>query len=132
MTRGLLLDTHVVLWALAEPDRLSETARITLADPRVDLWVSAVSAFEIATKHRLGKLPGAERILAELNPLLTRLGAQQLPITMSHASIAGSLEWDHRDPFDRLLAAQAQLESLPLMTADVVFGQLPSVRVSPA
>jgi len=64
VTRGLLLDTHVVLWALAEPDRLAETARITLADPRVDLWVSAVSAFEIATKHRLGKLPGAERILA--------------------------------------------------------------------
>jgi PIN domain nuclease of toxin-antitoxin system len=126
---AILLDTHVLVWALTEPDKLSARAHDLLADARVDLWVSAVSAFEIATKYRLGKLPGAETVLNDFERHLDRLGAQRLAISVPHAARAGGLDWDHRDPFDRLLAAQAELESLPLMTADTVFEQRSAVTV---
>ena len=132
MTSAVLLDTHVLLWALAEPQKLSSSARDILTDPRTDLWVSAASAWEISTKHRLGKLPGAADIIGALDRHLETLGAQRLSIDMHHAARAGSLDWDHRDPFDRMLAAQAELESLPLMSADPVFAQRAGVRLIPA
>lgn len=132
MTRALLLDTHVLLWALTQPEKLTARARLLLADRKVDLFVSAASAWEIATKHRIGKLPGVERIMSDFEQHVDRLGAHTLSITPAHALAAGQLDWHHRDPFDRVLAAQAQLEQLPFMTADPVFGERADLTVVPA
>lgn len=114
----LLLDTHTLLWALTEPKRLSTIARNAVASPSNELVVSAASAWEIATKHRLGRLPQADALIAAYPQHLDRLGAQRLPVSELHALTAGRLEWDHRDPFDRILAAQGMLESLTLVTND--------------
>lgn len=116
----LLLDTHVLLWALGAPRRLPEPVRSALADRRTPLLVSAASAFEIATKHRLGRLPEASALVHHFDQQVERLGADQLPISAQHAIAAGSLDWSHRDPFDRMLAAQAMSDGLELVTADPV------------
>jgi len=126
---AVLLDTHALLWALTEPKRLSVRARKTLADPRIELLVSAATGWEIATKSRLGKLAGAEAIVLAYDSYLAHLGVRELPITSRHATAAGALTWAHRDPFDRMLAAQAMLESVPLATADKAFAGCPGVRV---
>lgn len=118
MGLSVLLDTHVVLWAFANPNRLSPTARALLEDPRTELLVSAASAWEIATKYRLGKLPGAERIVRGYAAHLITLGARELPIVSAHALTAGLFVVEHRDPFDRVLATQAIAEGVPLVTAD--------------
>ena len=123
-----LLDTHTVLWALTDPSRLGRKARKVLTDRTSQIAVSAVSGWELATKHRLGKLSQADAILAAYAKHLDRLGAARLPITDDHALLAGRLEWNHRDPFDRMLAAQAILESMTLVTGDTAFGGLPGLR----
>jgi PIN domain nuclease of toxin-antitoxin system len=120
----LLLDTHVLLWAWRDPARLSTTARELIEDASVELLVSAASAWEIATKHRLGKLPDASPIVLSYTRNLDRLGAHELPISSRHALAAGDLGWEHRDPFDRMLAAQSILDGLPLVTSDAAFGSL--------
>ena len=117
----ILLDTHALLWALAEPARLSSRAADVIRDSRNTILVSAVSAWEIATKHRLGKLAGAEPIISAYIAHLQTLRAEQLPITTEHALKAGGLEVEHRDPFDRMLAAQSLLEGVPLLTNDRAF-----------
>ena len=122
-----LLDTHVMLWALTDPRRLGGTAREVVENRSSRLIVSAVSAWEIATKHRLGKLPQADVLLAGYSKHLDRLGVIRLPVAEDHALLAGRLEWDHRDPFDRMLAAQAMIESLVLITGDPVFADCPGV-----
>lgn len=127
---SVLLDTHVLLWALWEPDRLSVTARQLLADPRTDLLCSAVIPWEIAIKHRRGRLPDAGPVLAGFDAHLARLGARELPISSRHALVAGSLDWEHPDPFDRMLAAQALTEGLPLVTSDPAFSTLPGLRLA--
>jgi PIN domain nuclease of toxin-antitoxin system len=124
----LLLDTHVLLWALRDPARLSDEASELIREPSHELVVSAATAWEIATKYRIGKLPDAAPILLGYSDYLDRLGAAELPITSRHALVAGQLDWAHRDPFDRILAAQCLLESLTLVTADVVFDALGGVR----
>lgn len=116
-----LLDTHVMLWALSEPTRLGRKARKIIENPASQLVVSAASAWEIATKHRLGKLPDADALLGAYSKHLDRLGVSRLPVTEEHALLAGRLEWDHRDPFDRMLAAQAMVESLVIITGDPTF-----------
>lgn len=116
----LLLDTHVLLWALGAPHRLPASVRSVLVDRRTLLLVSAASAFEIATKHRLGRLPEASALVHHFDQQVERLGADQLPISAQHAIAAGSLDWSHRDPFDRMLAAQAMSDGLELVTADPV------------
>jgi len=126
---NVLLDTHALLWALTSPDRLSDTARAAVEDPRNDLRVSAASAWEVSTKHRLGKLPSAGVLVQAYDEHLRRLGVVDLPVTSRHALAAGSLELSHRDPFDRMIAAQCVLESLPLVTADDIFSTVPGVRV---
>jgi PIN domain nuclease of toxin-antitoxin system len=118
MGLSVLLDTHVVLWAMASPSKLSPTARALLEDPETELLVSAASAWEIATKYRLGKLPGAQSLITGYATHLTTLGARELPIASAHALAAGLFAVQHRDPFDRMLAAQAIAEGVPLLTSD--------------
>lgn len=118
MTARLLLDTHALLWVLLEPHRLPEATLEQIRDPGTELLVSAASAWEIATKFRLGKLDGARAVVHGYSDHLERLGAQELAVTSHHALTAGLFTWEHRDPFDRVIAAQSMLESVPLVTAD--------------
>ncbi|AXE39059.1 type II toxin-antitoxin system VapC family toxin [Acidipropionibacterium virtanenii] len=124
-----LLDTHALLWALTDPSRLGPHAHEVLVNRSSSIVVSAVTAWEIATKHRLGKLPQADALLGAYGRHLDRLGAERLPVSEEHALLAGRLDWAHRDPFDRMLAAQAILESLTLVTADEAFTSLPGITL---
>jgi len=128
MELSVLFDTHVILWAFASPDKLSPPARALLEDPRTDVLVSAVSAWEIATKYRLGKLPGAERIVGGYAAHLITLQARELPVVSAHALTAGLFAVDHRDPFDRMLAAQAIAVGAPLVTADPIMALFPGLE----
>ncbi len=122
-----LLDTHTLLWALTDPRRLGSSAGAILADRSSPIVVSAVSAWEISTKQRLGKLPRADALVGAYGRHLDRLGAERLAITEEHALLAGRLDWAHRDPFDRMLAAQAMVETLTLVTGDTAFDSVPGV-----
>jgi PIN domain nuclease of toxin-antitoxin system len=117
----VLLDTHVLLWWLVDDPRLPAGPRSILAEPDNTLLVSSASAWEIATKHRLGKLPEAGEIVRDFENLLRRAQMSTLPISVAHALKAGSLPGHHRDPFDRLLIAQSLLEGVPIMTRDPAF-----------
>ena len=119
-----LLDTHALLWATRDNVRLSHNALTIIEDIDVPLFVSAVSAYEIMYKHQLGKLPEYEYIADHYFNILDRLGVNELPISAQHAHFAGKMEWTHRDPFDRLLAAQAVTDHLTLITNDPVFQDL--------
>ena len=123
-----LLDTHALLWALTEPTALGGQATRIIADADQHLVVSAATAWEISTKQRLGRLPQADGIVSTYTRNLERLGASELPMTAEHALLAGRLDWDHRDPFDRMLAAQAMTESLTVITKDAAFASLPGIR----
>jgi len=125
----LLLDSHVLLWAVVEPEALSESVRSVLTDPGNTLLVSSATAWEIATKHRLGRLPQAADLIANLGSYVEALGAVELPITIRHSQTAGSFPTEHRDPFDRMLAAQAVLEGLTLLTSDPVFSAFPAATM---
>ena len=118
-----LLDTHTFLWALAEPERLSSTARACLEKSSNELWVSAVTFFEVTTKVRSGKLKVSDDTLARWEWILSRLNARPLALTVRDAILAGQWSVPHRDPFDRLLAAQAVNESLDLVSCDAIFLQ---------
>lgn len=117
MTR-ILLDTHVVLWWLQGDERLRPAARAELERDDLAVLVSAASGWEIATKHRLGKLPLPEGFLANLPRHLAGQRFEVLDVSLVHALSAGSLPGAHRDPFDRMIAAQALSEGLPVMSAD--------------
>ena len=117
----LLLDTHALLWWLAGDDALSIAARTAVADEGNSIFVSAASAWEIATKHRLGKLPGVGAIVADLAATTDSQGFSHLPISVSHGQVAGALPGPHRDPFDRMLIAQAMVEGLVLVSNEVPF-----------
>lgn len=107
-----------MLWAWTEPARLSADAHAAVSDRDNDLLVSAATAWEIATKNRLGKLGRADGLIAGYARNLERLRARELLITSSHALLAGGLTWSHQDPFDRMIAAQGILEGLSVITAD--------------
>ncbi len=117
----LLLDTQVWLWMLAAPERLSRKSRAVVAAAENELLLSAASAWEIAIKHGLGKLTLPEPPEEYIPGLMLRTGVTPLPVHHRHALRVASLPPHHRDPFDRLLVAQAQLEDLPIMTADRTF-----------
>jgi len=117
----VLLDTHALLWWLFDDPRLSQRARKVIASPDSAVFMSSASAWEIATKYRLGKLPEAKEVVENLPDLLRMNKMEELPISMAHAIVAGSLSIAHRDPFDRMLIAQAQLESMPVVTTDAQF-----------
>ncbi len=121
----VLLDTHAYLWALTEPKKLSRRARTILENPSTHLRVSSATAWEIATKWRLGNLPRGEALVLSYDEHLARLGADDLPVSARHALLAGRFPQEHRDPFDRMLAAQANLEKLPLLTRDEAFRAFP-------
>lgn len=113
-----LLDTHTVLWATLSPDFLSPTAARIIADERNTILVSAASAWEIATKARLGKLPGAEEFEKEFLNVMTIAGYKLRSITPADALRAGRLLSKHGDPFDRMLAAQALADDIPVISVD--------------
>jgi len=117
----LLLDTHTLLWWLDGDRRLSRRARTAIADEDNSVFVSAASAWELATKARLGKLPEALDVATDVAGCLARQGFLDLPITVVHAQRAGSLTINHRDPFDRMLIAQAQMEDLPVVSNEAIF-----------
>lgn len=115
---SFLLDTHAFLWAVMQPGELSTRVRKLLENPATDIVVSAASAWEIATKYRLGKLPSATPIVADIDDVARRLGARWLAVNHRHAIRAGAYPLAHKDPFDRMLAAQSELENLPLVSKD--------------
>ena len=119
----LLLDTHALLWWLDGDRRLSAKVRRAIQDKSNSILVSAASAFEIATKARLGKLPGAVDVAADVAGCLASQGFAGLEITVLHAQRAGNLAGDHRDPFDRVLIAQSQLEHVAIVSDDQAFDE---------
>ena len=121
----LLLDTHAFVWAVTAPAELSGRARQLIEDPSNELFVSAASAWEISTKHRLGKFPQAEQIIEGFSFAIERLRSTELPIGVEHALTAGRFEQPHRDPFDRVLAAQAVIEGAALISRDAAFSAFP-------
>lgn len=114
----VLLDTHTLLWAMVEPALLSRKVSHTINDQANTIVVSAASAWEIATKVRLGKLLTAERIESDFLRLMEGSGYQLLPIDVPAALRAGRFAGDHRDPFDRMIAAQAIADDLPILSKD--------------
>jgi PIN domain nuclease of toxin-antitoxin system len=125
----LLLDTHAFLWWLAGDDALSDAARWAVADEGNGIFVSAASAWEITTKHRIGKLPGAAAIVGDLDATIAGQGFIGLPIGVRHGQVAGALPGPHRDPFDRMLIAQAMLENLVLVSNEEAFDAYGAARL---
>ena len=111
-----LIDTHILLWWLFDDQKLDTDCREIIRNPAHRIFVSSASAWEIATKYRIGKLPEAKELLEQYPQILHHAKFIELTITNAHALRAGSLPIDHRDPFDRMIMAQAELESLPVIT----------------
>lgn len=122
----LLLDTHALYWWIIGSERLSSKARSLIADKANVVLVSAVSFYEIDNKVRLGKLDLRPQ---ELRAAVAESGLQTLPITDLHAELAASFDWDHRDPWDRILAAQARLEHCGLLSLDGAFDAILHERI---
>jgi PIN domain nuclease of toxin-antitoxin system len=118
---ALLLDTHTFLWWLAGDRKLPRRARAAIANVEEEVFVSAASAWEIATKYRIGKLPGASAIVNDIAGAIASQSFMQLPVTVVHAQRAGALVGDHRDPFDRMLIAQARSNDLILVSNETLF-----------
>ena len=114
----VLLDTHVFLWAASAPDRLSPTARETIEDPRIEVYISAAVVWEIVIKHALGKLKLPANPAVYIPSLIAQLGFRPLPITHEHALTLTVLPKHHNDPFDRMLIAQARCEAMTLISTD--------------
>jgi len=117
----LLLDTQAWLWMQASPEKLSPEALDLVGDSRTELFLSAVSSWEISIKYALGSLPLPAPPFEYVPSRMKSSGVQALPITHAHALQVGELPQHHRDPFDRLLIAQAQIEGLPILTSDRQF-----------
>jgi PIN domain nuclease of toxin-antitoxin system len=117
----LLLDTHALIWWMSDNSALSATAYDAITDVDNRVYVSAASAWEIATKHRLGKLPLTGALAADLSEAIAVEGFAELPISVREGQAAGKLPGPHRDPFDRMLIAQALAESLTLVSNERLF-----------
>ncbi|HMN47092.1 MAG TPA: type II toxin-antitoxin system VapC family toxin [Povalibacter sp.] len=116
----LLLDTHAFLWWLAGDEALPARAREAIGEAQT-VYVSAASVWEIATKHRIGKLPGVSAIVGSLPTIIADEDFAELPISARHAEAAGLLPGPHRDPFDRMLIAQARIEEALLVSNEAIF-----------
>ncbi len=117
----LLLDTHAFIWWFAGSSQLSKSVRRAIADEENDVLISAASAWEIATKHRLGKLPSAEMLALDISGAIASQDFKELPITVEDAARAGALPGLHRDPFDRMLIAQTLSRNLLLISIEPIF-----------
>ncbi|MBW4559077.1 MAG: type II toxin-antitoxin system VapC family toxin [Trichormus sp. ATA11-4-KO1] len=119
----LLLDTQCWLWWFAQPERLNEEAIACIVDKTNELWLSVASIWEMGIKVAIGKLPLADPLDSYISSRMTLLGVRSLEITASQALRAAALPLHHRDPFDRMLIAQAQIENMTLVSADSMFNQ---------
>lgn len=117
----LLLDTHALLWWLDGDRRLPPRMRRLIGDESAEVLVSAASAWEISTKFRIGRLPGAAAVASDVSGCIVSQGFLPLEISVAHAQRAGGLTGPHQDPFDRMLIAQAQMEDLPLVSNEEIF-----------
>lgn len=117
----LLLDTHVLIWWLAGDEALSRRAREAIADEDNAVAVSAASAMEVATKFRIGKLTDAALLAQVFETIIAEQDFAELAISVHHARIAGEMNIAHKDPFDRLLIAQAQAEDMVLVSNEALF-----------
>jgi PIN domain nuclease of toxin-antitoxin system len=115
---AILLDSHTFLWWCDGDRKLSTRVRRIMEDGEADIYFSAASAWEIATKARIGKLPQAMAVARNLPAIVEEQGLKLLPVTVAHAHRAGWLDVKHRDPFDRMLAAQSMIEKMPIATRD--------------
>jgi PIN domain nuclease of toxin-antitoxin system len=116
-----LIDTHILLWWLFDDPKLDPNCREIIHNPDCRILVSSATAWEIATKYRINKLPEAKQIVEEYAQILQQSKFIELAIASAHALRAGSLPILHRDPFDRMIMAQAELENLPVITYDEAF-----------
>ena len=117
----LLLDTHALIWWLAGDEKLSLRARDAIADEANTVAVSAASAMEVATKHRIGKLPDGALLAQDFEAIVADQGFSELSISVRHARLAGEMGIAHKDPFDRLLIAQALAEDMVLVSNEARF-----------
>lgn len=121
MGMSYLIDTHILLWWLFDDPKLGTNSREIIRNRDNRIIVSSASAWEIATKYRIGKLPEAKQLVEEYSQILHQAKFIELAITTVHALRAGNLPIAHRDPFDRMIMAQAELENLPIITYDAAF-----------
>jgi PIN domain nuclease of toxin-antitoxin system len=117
----LLLDTHALIWWLGGDEALSIRARAAIGNEDNSVLVSAATAWEIATKYRLGKLPSVTHFIADIEGRIVFAGFEAMPVTLRHGQTAGALPGHHNDPFDRMLIAQAMMENCTLVSADKAF-----------
>lgn len=125
----LLLDTHALIWWLAGDDALSRSAREAIEDEANSVAVSAASAMEVAAKFRIGKLPDAAFLAQNFEAIVAEQGFDTLAISVYHARLAGEMNIPHKDPFDRLLIAQAQAEDMTLVSNEALFDGFAVKRV---
>ena len=127
---SLLLDTHTYLWSILNDPRLSSTAAGLILDPNSQLYLSAASYWELAIKISIGKyrLPGP--FATDLEQQIAENDIEILPILIAHAEVIATLPYHHRDPFDRMLIAQAIVERMPIVSADAAFDAYPVTRLS--
>ncbi len=121
---AILLDTHALLWWMNGDPRLSRKARAAMERKNAEVYVSAASAVELATKVRIGKLPDAALLVHTFAATLSEQGFVPLAISLEHGRLSGLLPGDNRDPFDRIIAAQSLLERMPVITADKALAAL--------
>ena len=114
---NVLLDTHTLLWLVSTPSDVDASALVVIADPNTNVWVTAASAWEIAIKTRLGRLDG-EALLSAWADIIADMSTTELPIESPDAILAGRLPWEHKDPFDRVIVAQALRRNLTIATRD--------------
>jgi PIN domain nuclease of toxin-antitoxin system len=114
---NVLLDTHTILWLVSKPSDVDASALAVIADPNTNVWVTAASAWEIAIKTRLGRLDG-EALLSAWADIMADMSTTELPIESADAILAGRLPWEHKDPFDRVIVAQALRRNLTIATRD--------------
>jgi len=114
---NVLLDTHTLLWLVSTPSDVEASALAIVSDPNTSVWVTAASAWEVAIKTRLGRLDG-EALLLAWSDIIADMSAAELPIDSADAILAGRLPWDHKDPFDRVIVAQALRRNLTIATRD--------------
>jgi PIN domain nuclease of toxin-antitoxin system len=119
----ILLDSHALFWFIDGDRRLSQSGREAIEAAETVVHVSAITAWEFAYKFRAGKWPAAAALANDLQGIMSEHRFEPLPLSIEHARHAGLMVSTHRDPFDRMLAAQAELEGLALVTADPVFGR---------